>query len=93
MFFSSGFFCNCVLILYLCFYCCARSFGELLQKRIETSTALRGGLIEAQPTDSLIPGYIQLVAKLRRELMYFCETFLVELYQHVVLTPEADDFF
>jgi hypothetical protein len=44
-FFSSASSWKC---FYLCFYCCARTFGELLRKRIETSTALREGLIEAQ---------------------------------------------
>jgi len=44
-FFSSASSWKC---FYLCFYCCARTFGELLRKRIETSRALREGLIEAQ---------------------------------------------
>lgn len=95
LFFSSG-FPEIVWCFYLCFYCCARTFRELLRKRIETSTALREGLIEAQPAGSFLPVYQirvrQLVAKLQRELMYLV-CILIRVISTCSVTPEADDFF
>jgi hypothetical protein len=42
-------------MFFSCFYCCARTFGELLRKRIETSRTLQEGLIEAQDAAFFLP--------------------------------------
>lgn len=81
------------MFLFMLLLLCQRTFGELLRKRIETSRAVREGLIEAQAAAfsffrCIRSGYIQLVAKLQRELMYLCEAFLLGS-----VTPEAEDFF
>lgn len=45
------------MFLFMLLLLCQRTFGELLRKRIETSRAVREGLIEAQAAAFFLPLY------------------------------------
>lgn len=89
-FFSSGSFWKC---FYLCFYCCAREHLEsccesVLKQAEQFEKAWLKLKLQLFFFRCIRSGYIQLVAKLQRELMYLCEAFLLGS-----VTPEAEDFF